>query len=242
MIGGNTQVPAAVMELMEKLKAMTIENGCTPSEAASAASRLQDMLFKYQVSIADVGSRDSFGEPVVQHTKETGYDKRMPSEYMQFAACIAEGFQCKLIRSGSKLHFIGAVSDATVAAFFVDTVYPKVRLAGCAAVRRLGKSGMSVNQYVASFVVGAATEIRRRLLERYAQPDLPESVAALVPIKKQRVDDMVKELFPRLGTFHSRQTFDRDSIMAGQEYGGKVDLVDGIESGSARPTPALGGR
>lgn len=240
MIGGSTQVPQQVMELMEKLKAMTIENGCTPSEAASAAARLQDMLFKYQISIAEVGDRNDIGEPIVDHQFDTGYSQRMPSEYGQFAAAIATGFQCKMVRSGRKLHFVGAKSDAVVAAFFVETVYPKVRLAGCAEVRRLGKSGLSATPYVAAFVVGASVEIRDRLIARYSQPDLPSSVAALVPLKKQKVEDKLNELFPVLRNSVCKRRFDAESMAAGRAYGRNVDLVDGIESG--RSTTAIGGR
>jgi hypothetical protein len=60
----------AILSKIKKLQALTTERGASPEEAASAAAKAQALLFEYNLSQADVDTKEHAPDPYgkVEHT------------------------------------------------------------------------------------------------------------------------------------------------------------------------------
>jgi hypothetical protein len=228
-------IPEALMELLQRLKAMTIENGCTPAEAENAACRLKAMLDKHQLSIADVGER-KLGEEVIRTEQKTVGDYvRIPAYIQNYAAAIADGYSCKLIVGGGrngnfKMSFIGLQSDATVAAYFFDTTLQAVIDESRKHGKLRGLGGVDLRHYSEAFVAACGFAIAKRL-----KPPASDTsgMAALVPIKKEKIDEFCKEEFGRLSTV-SLKTRLNSGTRDGRVYGEQMPLQSGIDTSNTK--------
>lgn len=221
-----TAVPDQVLELLQRLKAMTVEAGCTPAEAANAAARLHAMLSKYQLDLADIAAADP-GEPVVKEFKGSGYS-RTPTYCTLYAQSIAEGFGCRLLYSPRGWTFVGFRSDALVAAFYVETTLARVQAEARrqAAARRL--RGSDVGSFTKAFVVSAGAVVYQRLREKaQALVDGDGRAAALVPLKAKRVDEFFDAIPAETGP-PVRFPEDAGGTRAGEAYGQTMDITDGL--------------
>src|SRR5256885_439383 len=60
---------------IQALRAKTIENGCTESEALAAAAKVAELLDRYDLSLTDIEIRET---PCEQRAFETQRKKRVP--------------------------------------------------------------------------------------------------------------------------------------------------------------------
>lgn len=222
-------IPEALMETLQRLKAMTEEGaGCTAGEAENAAARLKAILDKHQLSIADVTNKELGEEVIRTEERRVGEYMRIPTHIQAYAASIAAAYSCKLIVGGGrdgnfKMSFVGLKSDATVVSFFFETTMQPV----LAEARKQGKangwSGHELKQYVEAFLPGVGAAIYKRL-----RPET-SGVAALVPLKKEKVEEWCKE---ELGRVKSKPLATRrnSGTTDGYAYGSQMPLQRGIDT------------
>jgi hypothetical protein len=234
-------VPTEVLELMQKFKNMTIDNGCTPSEAENAAARLHALLQKHQLAMADLETK-SIAEEVEMMNLERKDNKRWGYGVIEFAGSVGGAFDCQVIYSKWRITFIGIESDVRVASFFFDQTHPKVLAAGREIGRMQGVNGASLAHYVQNFISGAGRAIYGRLRKQTEDTALREmakgnaNAGALVPVKKQKVDEFKKEKFPILGHANDRQL--RDGAYDRHVFGSEMDLQRGLDVPKGGPAVA----
>lgn len=248
-------VSSEIIELMQKLKNMTIENGCTPAEAENAAARLSNMLERYQLSITDIASGE-IKEGVVEDSF-VAPEKRWRRSAITFANNVAAAYDCKVVYFQSrlmgsgyfKISFIGIESDVKVAAFIFESLRQPIWDAGKAKAKQIGYTGGAVTSFCDQFLSGAGAGILRRITsERTAFADVPAipgqppvaSSTALVPIKQQKVKEHMDQKHGKLKTDTYRQTI-RDGFADGVQHGMNMEIRKGIEGGKQRFAGALGG-
>lgn len=238
-------VPTDILELMQKLKNMTTDKGCTPAEAANAADRLHRLLQTHQLSIGDLNAK-TIDEDVELLTLERPDGGKWGYGVREFANQIAYAFDCKLLADSRTLYFIGVESDVCVASFFFEQTHESVMTAGRIQGRTEGATGASLTHYVQNFVSGAGVAIANRLkaptegmvmtCERAGEV---QACKALVPVKKQKVDDYVDRAFPNCTPRKARGY--KDGASDGWEYGNNMDLQRGLDGARSQPKAALGG-
>ena len=104
-----------IINRINNLLAKTVENGCTPEEAAAAAAKAQELISKYHVDMRDAGEpNEDIGACIESFSK---------SWQGSLAGVITENTCCKVIVSadGKKLIFMGKDTDLQAALALYDT-------------------------------------------------------------------------------------------------------------------------
>jgi hypothetical protein len=112
---------------IQGLRAKTIDNGCTESEALSAATKVAELLDRYDLSLTDVEIREA---PCERREYETQRKKRIPLD--DCIGSIAEFCDCRVWREKNSADetryvFFGLRSDIEVAHYLAELVDAAVR-------------------------------------------------------------------------------------------------------------------
>lgn len=155
-----------IIELVEKLLAMTEDAGCTQAEAVQFALKAQRLIAEHDISEDELGQRRGCGEigPVFARSARREWRSLL-------ALAIAENFRCKTYleycktlgaRRNVKVVFYGYESDARAAAFTFDHLYDAGhRLARDARTGRMLK-GDAYRSFTAGFVDGVRGELEKQ--------------------------------------------------------------------------------
>lgn len=106
-----------VRELINKLLAVTVENGATENEVITATLKVQEILAKYDMDIADVQVDET--EDIVKEFVETKNDVWR----FDLAMIVANNFCCKVFLSGGRITFYGYKRHCEVAKEVFTTIY-----------------------------------------------------------------------------------------------------------------------
>ena len=112
---------------IQALRAKTIENGCTESEALSAAAKVAELLDRYDLSLSDVEIREASCE---RREFETYRKKRVPLDGC--VGAIAHFCDCRVWREKNAMGearyvFFGLRSDVEVAHYLTELIDGAVR-------------------------------------------------------------------------------------------------------------------
>lgn len=112
---------------IQALRAKTINNGCTEDEALSAASKVAELLDRYDLSLTDVEMREASCERLEY---ETWRKKRIPIDGC--VGAVAHFCDCRVWREKSQTGearyvFFGLRSDVTVAHYLTELIDTAVR-------------------------------------------------------------------------------------------------------------------
>lgn len=155
-----------IIELVEKLLAMTEDAGCTQAEAVAFALKAQRLIAEHDISEDELGQKRGCGEikPVITRSARREWRSLL-------AAVIAENFRCKTYleycdglgsRADVKVVFYGYESDARAAAFTFDHLYDAGhRLARDARTGRMLR-GDAYRSFTAGFVNGVRGELEKQ--------------------------------------------------------------------------------
>jgi len=151
---------------IQGLRAKTTENGCTEGEALLAASKVAELLDRYDLSLTDVEIRDA---PCERREFETHRKKRIPLD--NCIGAIANFCDCRVWREKNpageaRYVFFGLRSDIEVAHYLTELIDTAVR-------SELGRYKTSVSyrrfryqeRHVAnvSFTLGMAASVSDKL-------------------------------------------------------------------------------
>lgn len=233
--------------LMDK----TVAKGCTPAEAAHAAAKVQELLEKYQLSILDVKGR-TLHEAMGRTAVRTGRKTRNPGE-CSLAMAVGAGYDCQVVSDHEPeytYHFLGYESDAEVARYVFIYLRDALTALADEQGRKAGASKAKLVRWKNNFLLGAAGEIRRRMLEerdaRHRREDSSPVPAeptkatgtALVRIKQPAVAAYVRKQYPRLYKSKIRVKNNYNALEAGRETGRTIPIRKAVEHS---PSPLLGG-
>lgn len=165
-----------IMERISNLLSKTVENGCTPEEAASAATMAQKLIAQHHIDMREYNESEEVG-------KDEGYCSR--EWQTRLATTIAENTCCKVVwssmgRGKRRLTFIGHDTDRLA----VLTMYDRLEAAcqrGLAEEKRRQKSIHGTTAGVEhSYTLGFIGAVRNAMNEqcRALALVIPEDVNA----------------------------------------------------------------
>lgn len=237
-----------IIELVRKMSAHTVENGCTPGEAAKFAAKVAEYIEQHNITEAELRASkglDPEEVEVCENTFRTGKKAFNPGMTQVFSA-LAQGFSCKVIMLNGAEAVYGIIGDPVdadyvcqLACTLVPSLQAMARLDG--AEHGYEKAGLVrwSNQYL----TGAAEEILNRLLQerrdrskakeeshRASGTGLVLVTGETIALAKEKATlEAFDRLYPRTRTVHSRTAYNHDARNAGREAGKRVGLNLTIE-------------
>ena len=219
---------------IQALRAKTIENGCTESEALAAAAKVADLLDRYDLSLTDIEIRET---PCEQRAFETKRKKRVPLDGC--VGAIAQFCDCRVWREKNaageaRYVFFGLRTDVEVAQYLTEMIDGAVR-------SELGRYKTSKDyqrfrhneRHLAnsSFTFGMVASIAEKLTAMKAARDAANenSGRALVVLKSAVVDAELEKLSLNLRTRRaSRRMVSADAYEAGGVAGASLAINPAI--------------
>lgn len=116
---------------IDALLSKTVENGCTPEEAETAAKKIDELLLKYNLSMSEIQRstlEKEFSEEYIQETDEDGnpvfYGKKgIPSWLVDLRNAVGDFNFCEVIGS----RYIGTKNDVDLAKYTFEVLMRKIR-------------------------------------------------------------------------------------------------------------------
>ena len=227
-----------ILTKIKKLLALATSDN--PEEAASAATKDQNMLIHHNISIAEL---DSFSieknEKVIQTNTSGRYTRNRCSWFSNRANIIAKANLCKILTSGAGLIWIGKPTNLEVAKYILESVttdldylcdlafdYYKVTYEGYYPVH--GKTWKNTFNFGANKVLSERLQANLELLRSGT-----ENVNALIVVNDRELDEFIKIKYPRLvSTSHTYRPV-RSAYDAGKTAGREVQFRMGVGAGGS---------
>ncbi len=207
------------------------------------------MLEQHQLTLLDVQA-GRLNEDLTRQTVFTGRQTKNPGE-TSLAAAVAAGCDCRIILTRERdwgYIFVGFVSDVEVAQYLFTTLRDGLVARADRDGRLAGIRAGALVRWKNSFLMGAAGEIRQRLLaQKKSEPTRMATVEAaetaepvvtqeqryaLVEIKQPAVDRFFREQFPHTRMSYSRVRTNYSAVDAGREAGRTIPLQRGVSTSS----------
>jgi hypothetical protein len=220
---------------IQALRAKTVDSGCTEDEALSAATKVAELLDRYDLSLTDVELRAA---PCERRAYETHRKKRIPLD--DCIGAIANFCDCRVWREKnvageSSYVFFGLRSDIEVAHYLTELIDGAVR----AELGRF-KTSAAYSQFRhqerhlanASFALGMVASIADKLTAMKASRDQVNHSTGrgLVVLKTSVVDAEFDKLDLKLRTQRSnRRMVSMTAYEAGGVAGASLAMIPGIK-------------
>ena len=191
------------------LMRMTMANGCTEAEAATAAAKLQALAESYGIDLGELHEeqrRQRISDGMREARAHVPWS-RLPRSIVVLENAIADGFDCRVFivplripiaGCGTEVVFVGFGPDADLAEFLFSILARELPKEGGRQGRALRLRRRRLTVFAQAFVFGAAWAIKKRLDERRRQTAVPagNSCTAVVRISKAVViDGYLKEKY-----------------------------------------------
>lgn len=215
-----------LVELVRKLLALS--KSPNEHEAAAALAKVQELLIKYNLDLAEIGEDHNGPEPVEPNIVEGGPAKEGPWRGVM-AGAVARAYFCRLlIYAGShQLLFIGQKTDTEVARALFLWLVEQIR-ARCSLAVKLRTNGYEREPvFRRSFLMAAAWEVNGRMhrLRQGIQEANDPNTRALVVRKDVLVDQYIKDHYPKLGKRRALNgSSSSEGYRAGRAAGAQVDI------------------
>lgn len=227
---------------IQALRAKTIDNGCTEDEALSAASKVAELLDRYDLSLTDVEMREA---PCERLEYETWGKKRIPIDGC--VGAVAHFCDCRVWREKNQAGearyvFFGLRSDVAVAYYLTELIDAAVR-------SELGRYKTSPDYRRfrhkerhlanASFALGMVTSIANKLTAMKSVRDEVNSSTGrdLVALKTAIVDTELEKLDLNLRRQRNgKRMVSMTAYEAGRTAGALLAINPGIGE-APRPQP-----
>ena len=194
-----------VIDTIRKLLNLS-EGTNSPAEAESAAAKAQQLLFKYNLEMADVNASISKEEKLVgQEVFESGENKNESNWIVQLYSGIARYNFCRIVTHYSKTPYstgvavIGRAGNVEAVHYMVETLVPRIRQMAKAAWNEYGgreKRG----RFTRGFLVGCALGIETKLYHEWQQLQASDhNIRALVINSGAELESYVRQNYGRLG-------------------------------------------
>ena len=204
-----------VQELINKLLAVTSENGATENEVITATTKVRELLAKYDMDMSDIVD---IKEEMKTASAETSNDKWKNT----LGAIIAQNFGCKVYISGKNMVFYGYKRHCETAKEVFKAIYEFGRKRATEIYKEYNRAGIDVrgikNQFYIGFVRGvkSAFDAQSR---------------ALVVVTPPEVETEYKKFSANFKTVKNRISYRRDDdvydrgVSAGREVASRKAIV-----------------
>jgi hypothetical protein len=221
---------------IQGLRAKTTDNGCTEAEALLAATKVAELLDRYDLSLTDVEIRDA---PCERRAYETYRKKRIPLD--DCIGAIANFCDCRVWREKNpageaRYVFFGLRSDVEVAHYLTELIDTAVRselgrYKNSADYRRFRHQDRHMAN--ASFTLGMVASIADKLTAmKAAREEISRSTGReLVILKAAVVDAELEKLNLNLRTVRrASRMISLTAYEAGEDAGASTAINPGIRN------------
>jgi len=242
---------SATFRRLKALMALRDHPG-TPEEAASAAAKVQELLAKYNLEVAQVeqfGSTDDYTETPV----DLGVPFGVPTAWRrQLLAEIAGCNFCQTVGikyAASAMHQPATKQPPQISMLVgqphnIEVVkYLFTYLTG--AISSLGEASWLGNryrvrmpkmQYMDSFYKGAVLTVARRLRSQQSVTSSADrNMQALMVVKDQALATAVKKFHPKLVAGPITNATSADAFNAGVQAGNRIQINKGLSGATPKP-------
>lgn len=250
---------ARVVEMVRKLMENTVENGCTPGEAAKFAAKAAELVERYQIEEAELRAQrtgKAFSADDLEMTENvirTGKKVHNPG-MTSLLNGLALGSCCKILlkseRGEAIYGVIGDRSDADYVCQIASSIVPALQIMGRMEGVEHGREKAGLVRWLNQYLAAAGWEIKGRLeAERKARSDArvadhqPTSSSTalavitgetLAVIKRQAAEEAMRAAYPDTKKYRGGRSreYDCDANERGREAGRSVGLHVGVGDNS----------
>jgi len=229
-----------IADRIEKLSRLTVENGATPDEAATALGMIQKLLTRHNISM-EVAQAHASGEksPIGYHPMAFDTKNKINwSDYLLVA--LSKAFYCHVVSETSQKRYmiIGTANDAKL----VMTLYNRIRLTLDRMATNATKlyaldfedpkaltGEYSLKSYRNSYLLGAVSTLRTKLHEIMKENNVETQgqSTALMINRSTAIQAAVSARYPKLIHKRVQSKHNELAYRQGQEDAKKVGLHTG---------------
>ena len=185
-----------VMELINKLLAVTVENGATENEAIEAALKAQKLMAKYDIELNEINANK---ESIVETHIKTSNDVWR----VDLAIIIANNFCCKVFGSGKNIVFYGYKRHCEVASAVFTHIYEFGRAKAKKVYKAYKDCGYDPKGIKNQFYIGFLHGVKSALDAQSRQ------LAIITPTEVQEgYNEIMKTAIHKTRTIHYRDNND----------------------------------
>ncbi len=221
-----------VLSKIEKIMAHTqTESGAVNvNEMAIANKLVKELMDKYEISINEIKATSDKSTLIIKIESEMIDQKGVRHWVISLSSIVASFYECRVIRVGTKLFFVGFEMDAKVASKMFDHLYLQIHTGAIEATEI--PTRISRKTRVIDFCVGAIGALSNRLDEIKEERKYQESKNALVIVKEDIVVEQMKKMYPRSVSYKNKTTFHRsEDYNNGVKFGQKMEIHKSIAHG-----------
>lgn len=228
-----------ILSRIQKLLALTTSSN--ENEAAVAASKAQELLLKYNLSMTQVeGYNAEKTLPIIEQIVGSG---NLPDWQSRLAGVVARNNLCSVFTSGSRLVWVGRETNIQVGRYLTDTLMSDLeRLAteywnGILFARKFGFAKgeeLTIHGRVwkQGFYFGAIEVISKRLRESKASLAQDGNMSALIVKEDTSVAQYLRDHY-NLRYSSGHRNLAQSGFSTGKEAGATVGFKTGVGSGGA---------
>ena len=229
----------SILSTIQKLQRLA-ERAGTPDEAANAAAKVQALLFKHNLTLAQVDSHVE--QPGAGDYENRTFTLEAGSFHIEWhrklASVLARFNFCKMVQYGgsAKVGFIGQPHNIEVVTYLYGYLAREIKRLGLEAMRIHCDSTKPSQQgaWVRAFCLGAVNTIHTRLYAQRQQDERASAAStALVHVSDARLAQAVTRYFPKLHKAAtpapSRNAY---ANALGREAGARIALNKAVTGGS----------
>lgn len=197
-----------IMERISNLLSKTVENGCTPEEAASAAAMAQKLIAKYHVDMREFSESEDVGTDV--GTIQKPWQQTLATTIARNTCCDVVGSAVPGSRGVKRLTFIGRETDRLAVLQMYDRLLWAC-MRGISAEKKhykeiYGHTRGVENSYAMGFI-------------RAVNHAMNEQCRALALVIPESVETKVKEMFPNLRKTKTPKVMNSEAFSRGYADG-----------------------
>jgi len=218
-----------VLIKIEKIMAHTqTESGAVNvNEMAIANKLVKELMDKYEISIDEIKATSDKSTLIKNIESELIDQKGIRHWVISLSSIVASFYDCRVMRAGTKLFFVGFEMDANVASKMFDHLYSQIHIGAIKATEN--PTLISRKTRVIDFCVGAIGALRNRLDEIKEERKYQESKNALVIVKKDIVEKQMNKIYPGSVSYNNRITYHQsEDFNKGVQFGQKMEIHKSI--------------
>lgn len=245
-----------VIGMVRKLLTNTVENGCTPGEAAKFAAKASELMEEFNISEIELrierggGGFSEDDIDLCQNFLRTGKKVHNPG-MTQVVNCLSIAMCCKCILlhdKGEAIYgIIGDRMDADHVCQVATSVVPALQIMAKYEGVEHGREKTALTRWTNQYLTAAGIEIKRRIEEerhsRSEQKIIESSSTALIcitgdmiaTVKRKTVEDAFNEAYPHTRKSRAGQgaIFDEEANVRGREAGKRIGIHAELSDSSA---------
>jgi hypothetical protein len=232
---------------------LSLSQSPNPEEAASAASKAQMLIEKYQIDIAAIESEHPDLQLPVGHI-----DVRLPgiikSDWViRLSHAIARANLCSVLFNKHSVTFIGRTDNVELATYMMNNLHVQltnmVRDAVKEHTRKCKALGLSViggsndhQVYRRSWLYGAALEIGKALNDGAENFESSNDGKAIVDTSAARIRSYIQMTWPRIHSFEKRGIrMNNEGYANGRKAGAGISVQVAVTAATSSSVRQLGG-